>query len=472
MILYYFILNIGLALLVNVMPKKQLTIFISLLCALFQTALSIYAFLNLNQTDLVYFTYDAAGFLFLLVLNFLVFGTLFYGFAYLRDQSKARFNLYHSALIILFTAITGAYLANDLTVVWIFVEATTLAASVLIYHHRDDMALEATWKYIFICSSGIALAYIGVLLLSASIQSGHEFNLSFENLRDGVKNASPIYLKMAFLMVLVGYSTKMELFPMHTVGIDANTVAPSPISGLISTAMVNMGFLSIFRVYEILASTSILTWMNNVLIIAGVASLIVSSAYLLQVRNLKRMFAYSSLENAGIVAIALGVGGFGYIAAFLHLIIHSFVKSSLFFQSGKLYQVYQTFDIKKMGGLFRIYPVYGILLLSGTIALIALPPSGLFISEMLTFKALYVSGKIWVFVLVAILLCFALYAIVTNLLHVLYAPFDKELKLEKKVSKMHLFFQLIFLGIVAYFCFVQPQLISDLINLSIQNLPK
>ena len=204
------------------------------------------------------------------------------------------------ALIALMTFMTGAYLANGMTVLWIFVEATTLAVALLIYHDRTEIALEATWKYVFICSAGIALAYLGILFLGFIYGREDAASLSFSSLAVIINQANPMYLKIAFLFVLIGFSTKMGLFPMHTVTIDAHSVAPPPVSALISTTLMNVGFLAIFRVYTLFSSSSILPFMNSVLILSGVFSLLIAAGYMLKAKHLKRMLAYSSLENMGL----------------------------------------------------------------------------------------------------------------------------------------------------------------------------
>src|SRR5674536_23500 len=252
------------------------------------------------------------GFVLLAVLSLLTIPTVYHGFIYAKKDEAKKFNIYHSALIGLMTFMSGAYLANGMTVLWIFVEATTLAVAALIYHDRTEMALEATWKYVFICSTGIALAYLGILFLGFIYGRGDASNLSFASLTNIINQANPLYLKIAFVFVLIGFSTKMGLFPMHTVTIDAHSVAPPPISALISTTLMNVGFLAIFRVYTLFSSSSILPFMNHVLILAGLLSLLIAAGYMLKAKHLKRMLAYSSLENMGLVAIAVGVGGIGY----------------------------------------------------------------------------------------------------------------------------------------------------------------
>lgn len=472
MILFYFISAIILSvatLLVN--KRRTAQIMISLFAAI-QIAFAYYAYLHLNQTDLSYFTYDPLGVIFLSVLSIIFPATIYHGFRYFTNGTTKRFYYYHSALIGVIAVITGAYLANEATVVWILVEATTLLASVLIYHEKTKMALEATWKYIFLCSVGIAFAYIGILFIGFGIEQYGFTNLSFEAIAKVASQANPLYLKIAFIFIFIGYSTKMELFPMHTVGIDANSVAPSPIGALFSTAIVNMGFVIIFRIYVALSGSEIFHWMNHVLIIGGLSSIVVAAGYMLKATHHKRMFAYSTLENAGLAAIALGIGGAGYYAAILLLILHSFVKSSMFFQIGQLNRVFNSLDINFSGKYIKLHPVGAVVLMVGMIFLLAIPPSGLFIPKYLIFKALIFSNSWFVLIAVALMICVVVYALSIRVMHICFSDARKSMHdvLPEKINPIETVTQFLFLLVVVVFCFYRPPLVDELIRQSISLL--
>jgi hydrogenase-4 component F len=364
---------------------------------------------------------------------------------------------------------SGAYLANGMTVLWIFVEATTLAVAALIYHDHTEIALEATWKYVFICSIGIALAYLGILFLGFIYGREDAASLSFASLASIINQANPMYLKIAFIFVLVGFSTKMGLFPMHTVTIDAHSVAPPPISALISTTLMNVGFLAIFRVYSLFSSSSILNFMNEVLIISGLLSLLIAAGYMLKAKHLKRMLAYSSLENMGLVAIAIGMGGAGYYAAFLLLVLHSLTKSSLFYQMGQLSRVLHTFKLDECGRYMKLYPAGGLVLITGMICILAIPPSGLFITEFMIFKAMVFDNRWFVLVAVILLLCFVIYAMSTRIMHIVFSDprTDNNQKAGERINPVETISQFLFLGVVIIMCFYQPSFLVDLINQSV-----
>jgi len=460
----YFILALILAL-IAIFSKNRLTSRISVIVfEVVQVLFCIYVTQNLDKTELTYFTFDRLGILFLVLVSILSIPTVYHSFIYLKHTNSQRIYQYNAAFIGLVAALTGAYLSTSLTVTWIFVETTTLLLAVLIYHERTVYALEATWKYILVCSVGIALAYMGILFLSATAEATGKELVSFENLAQIVKHANPLYLKITFLFVLIGYSTKMELFPMHTVGIDVNSVAPPPIGGFISSAVVNVGFLSIFRVFIILSNNPELKiWMSHVFIIAGILSLLVSAGYMLKAKHNKRMLAYSTLENMGIVAIAIGIGGIGYYAALLHIIFHSFTKASLFFQIGQAYRVMKTYKIAESGEYFKLFPAGAMVLITGTILISAIPPSGMFISEFLVIKALINSNSWFILIAMLVLLCFIVYALFNRVFHILYSKPKENSHADhgEKVSWVETFSQWILLGVVIAFCFYQPAFLTD-----------
>lgn len=453
----------------NRLAIKLLTLFFGFV----HVAFTVSCWFHTGETALGYFTFDPLGMLLLSVLSLLTLTTIYHGFIYVRNAPIPVYSMYHTALIALIIAMTGAYLANGMTTVWIFVEATTLAVALLIYHDRTQVALEATWKYVFVCSVGIALAYLGILFLGFTVQDARMLYVSFDRITEIARLANPLYLKIAFVFVLVGYSAKMGLFPMHTVTVDAHTVAPPPVSAFISTTLMNVGFLAIFRVYALFSGTTILPFMNHVLLISGTLSLVVSAGYMLKAKHNKRMLAYSSLENMGIVAIALGTGGIGYYAAILHVVLHSLTKAGLFYQVGQSFKVMGTYELDYSGNYLKLYPAGAIALLAGIICITAIPPSGMFISELYLMKALVAGNRWWLLIIMAFLLCFVIYALITRVLHILYSqPREKMLREPGKVNPLETISQYLLFGLTALFCFVQPTPIKEIFEKIISVLPK
>ena len=370
-----------------------------------------------------FFRFDAAGTLFFALLTIVSAFVFVHSCVYLRDNPIKEYRLYFTLLMLLTTAITGVYFARNIAVTWIFLEATTLCSAGIVYHRRTAQALEATWKYIFVCSVGIATAYLGILLLS-SLGDG---SLRYEELARSVGGGNPLYLKIAFLLILCGYSCKAELFPLYTVGVDANFAAPAPASALISTGLVNAGFLALLRVYKLLAATEVFPWVKSVLLLVGVLSLVVGALFLRRTNNYKRFLSYSTVENMGIAAIGLGIGGIGVWAAVFHVVCHTLIKSSLFLQIAVVRQVYGNYRINRIGDYIHINRVGAVGLLTGMVVLVAFPPSPLFLSELMILKQTIADGRWWLVTGIMLLLCLVIYFFCSRLLRLCYQPRQDEL---------------------------------------------
>lgn len=472
-LILFFGVSLLAAIFAGVLRQKVIVRAITLLYVFVHLSFTTFCWFHLGETVFDFFTLDHLGVLLLSVLSLLSLTTVYHGFIYVKNDPPRHYSIYHAALIALIAAMSGAYLANGMTTVWIFVEATTLAVAALIYHDRTAIALEATWKYIFVCSVGIALAYLGILFLGFTVHDTRLLHLSFTNITAIAKMANPLYLKIAFVFVLVGYSTKMGLFPMHTVTVDAHTVAPPPISAFISTTLMNVGFLAIFRIYALFSATTILPFMNHVLMLSGILSLLVSAGYMLKAKHNKRMLAYSSLENMGIVAIALGIGGIGYYAAILHIVLHSLTKAGLFYQIGQSYKVMGTYQLDESGNYMNLYPAGATALLVGLLCITAIPPSGMFISELYLLKAM-VHGKYYVYLIItSLILCFVLYALLTRVLHIVFSqPRTIPAHIKEKVNPWQTVTQYFLFSLVIFVCFVQPAPFRTLIETIIDTLPK
>ncbi|MDR0660886.1 MAG: hydrogenase 4 subunit F [Prevotellaceae bacterium] len=465
MILLYFIAAlVSVPLLLIQRNKKSISIIAGFFFAI-QLTFAIYTVLSKGVTELHFFTYDALGILFFALLSVLAPITLIHSYSYLHEETIQQYRLYHIGFILLSTAITGAYFSNNITVSWILIEITTLSAALLIYHRRTPRSLEATWKYVFVCSTGIAIAYLGILFLSVLLHGEHELNMSYENLANVVSNANPLYLKLAFLFILVGYSTKIELFPMYTIGIDANHAAPSPMSAFFSTALVNLGFVSVFRVVRMMASSEIFAWIQGVLLIAGILSLLVAAVYMRRTKNAKRFLAYSTVENMGIVAIAMGAGGVGYVAAIFHMLMHGMVKSTAFYQFSQVGRIYNSYNMFRMGRYFGINPLGATVLILALAGLCAVPPSSLFISELMTFSSLITADRWLYFVLATLLLCVVIYSLCSRLLHICYNSSADISKVDKSAIKPYLtYIQLVLILASFFFCFYQPDWLMSMLQ--------
>ena len=436
-----------------------------------QTGYTIYACFHYGNSFLEYFTVDSLGLLLLITLSIITIPALLHSYLYIKrhDETPQSRAIYFAALVFLITSITAAYLANHIAVIWIFTEMTTLSASMLIYHHRNKLALEGTWKYVFICAISITFVFIGILFLSLSLQHAGSNDLSFSNLMAHKDQLNPFWLRLAFLFIFTGFTAKLGLVPMYTAGIDAKDKAPAPAGALLASVLMNLGFVGIFRFYAIVAQTSLFHWANLVIFFAAVLSIFVATVYMTRVMNIKRMFAYSGIEHMGIVMLGIAAGGVGYYAAILHIILHAFVKSALFFQFNQLYRTFQSKSIQHVGNYFKYNPAGAIVLLIGFISATAMPPSGMFVSEFLIFRSLFEGNFIIILVLVLLLLTIVIWAFGKNILKILFLPvagLDEsgipKINPWESLSQYILIFGVIWLGLNPPAIFVQ--LIQDAVK--------
>jgi hydrogenase-4 component F len=373
-----------------------------------------------------FFSFDEIGTLFYVLLAIVATFVIIHSKEYLKDDTLQDYKRYFALLMLLITAITGVYFANNIAITWILMETTTLCAAGILYHRHSKDTLEATWKYLFVCSTGIAIAYLGILLLAAAASNN---SLNYEQMSSLIAEGNPLYLKVAFVLILTGYSCKMEIFPLYTIGVDANFAAPAPASALISTGLVNAGFLAIFRIYRLYADTILIDWIRNVMLITGIASLVVGALFLRRTNNYKRFLSYSTVENMGIVAIGLGIGGVGVWAALFHVVCHTFIKSSLFLQIGIVRHIYNSYRINRIGDYININKIGAIALMAGMVVVLAFPPSPLFISELMILSQTIADGKWWLMVVMMFLLCVVIYSICQRIIKLCYQPNQDELHL-------------------------------------------
>lgn len=475
MILIYLISAFVIAGLIFLNRKTVLNYILVVLFGILQTGFAVYACFNYKNTFLQYFSFDSLGLLLLLTLSVVSIAALIHSFLYIKrhDETPQSRAIYFAAIVTLLTSISAAYLANHIAVIWIFTELTTLSASMLIYHHRNKLSLEGTWKYIFICAISITFVFIGILFLSLSLQHAGSTDISFANLMAHKDQLNPFWLKLAFLFIFTGFTAKLGLVPMYTAGIDAKDKAPAPAGALLASVLMNMGFVGIFRFYAVIAHTPLFHWANLIIFIAAFISIFVATVYMTKVTNIKRMLAYSGIEHMGIVMLGLAAGGIGYYAAILHIILHTFVKSSIFFQYNQVYRTFQSKSLTHVGNYFKYNPTGAIVLLIGFISATAMPPSGLFVSEFLIFKSLFDANYIILLILVLILLTIVIYAFGKNIFKILFLPVaDIDESNIPKINPWESLSQYILLSAAIWLGLNPPAVFVQLIQDAVNILPK
>ena len=411
--LIYLILSILLAVAPLALRTERATHIIAALFVAVQVVaiVLLLCFDRVDSVMLYIFRADTLAVVFHILMTAVLGFTLLHSSSYLKAEnvSITSYKSYYTILMLLAVAISCVYYSDNVAMTWVFLEATTICSAGIIYHREFKHSLEATWKYIFVCSTGIAMAYLGILLLSTV---AHHGALDYASLKDVISEGNPLYLKVAFLLIVVGYSCKMEIFPLYTVGVDANYAAPAPASAFISTALVNAGFVSIFRIYSLYAAADeVFVWARHLLILIGILSLAVGAMFLRRTNNYKRFLSYSTVENMGIVAIGLGIGGVALWAAVFHVMCHTLVKSSMFFQVGIMRHIYDSYSINRIGNYMNINRVGAIGFTLGTLVLLAFPPSPLFITEVMIFSEIVSVGSWWLLIAMLILMCVVIYSI-------------------------------------------------------------
>jgi hydrogenase-4 component F len=355
---------------------------------------------------------DALGRLFLTLTSLLFLASSFYAVAYLRGErgeshsdfeegflfSNAREASFTGCLLLFLAAMTLVTLSQHLGLLWVAVEATTLASAPLIYFHRHHRSLEATWKYLLICSVGIALALLGIFFLAVAATSPGTaaVSLVLKDLLSDAPHLNPLWLKAAFVLMLVGYGTKMGLAPFHTWLPDAHSEAPSVASALLSGALLNCAFLGILRIHQICIASGLVDFSQRLLLVLGLLSMAVAAIFITGQVDYKRMLAYSSVEHMGILAVGVGLGGAGLFGSMLHVINHSLTKVMLFMVAGNLLAVYHTKTAKNVSGALQVLPVSGLLWVLGFLAITGSPPFGPFLSEFTILKAALDQGRSFV----------------------------------------------------------------------------
>lgn len=300
----------------------------------------------------------------------------------------------YSTLIALFLgAMSLAVLADNLGVVWVAIEFTTIATAFLVGHHRTRGAIEAAWKYVMLGSVGIAIAFLGIVLLYAATRANGHPTLSWLELSAGPAGLDADLVRAATALAVLGFATKAGLAPMHSWLPDAHSQAPAPVSGLMSGVLLAVAFYAILRIRVIADAVIGPAFMRGLLTVGALASLAVAALLILRQRDYKRMLAYSSIEHMGLLALGAAVGGpLATAAVLLHVLGHGLTKAVVFVLSGRILAATGSTRIDAVRGLLQTRPQIAVPFLAGMTALLGFPPFSLFFSEVGILLAAWRSG--------------------------------------------------------------------------------
>ena len=381
-----------------VLPGYRLTARLNMLAAFltFATALSLFV---VEPVSGLYLLVDDLNKVFIVLTTFVAFSTSVFSASYIGHEiengrlklSYVRF--YHAMYQVLMFAMNLALVANNIGLMWVAIEIATLTTVLMVGIYRTHEALEAAWKYFILGSVGIALALFGTILIymaaRPAIGEGHNAMVWTVLIMHAPK-FDPSLLNVAFVFLLLGYGTKVGLAPLHAWLPDAHAEGPTPISAVLSGLLLNVALYALLRFKMILALNPIALAPGPLMVTMGLVSCVFAAFMLYRRRDIKRMFAYSSIEHMGIIVFAFGMGGpLANFAGFLHMTMHSLTKSAIFFAVGHIAQVKGTQKIAEMGGLTVTHPVLGWGLVLGVVAIAGLPPLGIFMSEFLVISSTF-----------------------------------------------------------------------------------
>jgi len=347
---------------------------------------------------------------FIVLTTFVAFTTSIFSASYIGHEldigrltpSSVRF--YHAMYQVMMFAMNLALVSNNIGLMWVAIELATLTTVLMVGIYRTHEALEAAWKYFILGSVGIALALFGTILVYMAarpiVGEGRDA-MVWSVLVTRAGAFDPALLDVAFVFLLLGYGTKVGLAPLHAWLPDAHAEGPTPISAVLSGLLLNVALYALLRFKMLLAANAGALAPGPLMVTLGLLSLVFAAFMLYRRRDIKRMFAYSSIEHMGIITFAFGIGGpIANFAGLLHMTMHSLTKSAIFFAVGHVAQVKGTQRIADMGGLTETHPVLGWGLILGVVAIAGLPPLGIFMSEFLVVSSTFAREPLLAIILV------------------------------------------------------------------------
>jgi len=450
------------------------TSFVLVIIAGFATR-SVIMFDKLNYDFLggIFFI-DSISIIILDIIVLIGFLVSIYSVGYLEEEFKhgkinnKRIKIYYTLMYSFIFAMVLALTVNNIGILWIAIEATTLASTFLVGFHNDKHAIEAAWKYVIICSVGIAIAMVGIIFLHLSsvgvVSSANA--LQWNVLYDNAKELNSPVLRLSFIFIFIGFGTKTGLAPMHTWLPDAHSQAPSPVSALLSGVLLNSAMYAIIRTLAIVnKNLGDNHFTGRIMIGFGLLSIATAAVFILTQKDYKRLLAYSSIEHMGIIALALGLfTPLSVFAALFHMINHSFTKTMLFLASGSILQKYGTREISKIQGLLKVLPFTGTAFLLGLFAISGTPPFSVFASEFNVFISIFAANNFLLGVVFIFLLALIFVGIAVTLFKVFYRDFNMESLKPGETNIPGAAVTLVLLVIISVSGLYMPDTLKDLIT--------
>ncbi len=420
------------------------------------------------------FLLDSLSIIILDIVTLIYFLTSIYSIGYLSNElqdgkiSKEKFRLYYTLMYFFIFAMILALTVDNIGIIWVAIEATTLASAFLVGFNNNRNSLEAAWKYIIICSVGIAITLVGIIFIHLSsvdvIRSVDA--LKWDVLLSKASDLNEPVLHLAFIFILIGFGTKAGLAPMHTWLPDAHSQAPSPISALLSGVLLNSAMYAIIRCLSIVnANSGSSQFAGRMLMGFGLLSVATAAIFILSQKDYKRLLAYSSIEHMGIIALALGLfTPLSVFAGLLHMMNHSLTKSMLFLASGNILQKYHVRDISKIQGLLKVLPGTGTIFLLGLLAISGTPPFSIFASEINVFIALFQDHHPLVGGTLIVLLAIVFVGIASTLFKVFFGEYNTDEVKPGETNLPGIAAMIVLLALIVITGIVLPDGIKELMN--------
>jgi hydrogenase-4 component F len=337
---------------------------------------------------------DPPAKLVLLVVSALFLASSFYAVGYLGHRQERSNRVFVACLAGFLGIMSLVAWSHHLGLMWVAIEGTTLVTAPLIYFNNNKRSIEATWKYLLVGSVGIALALLGTFFLAySSLQSGLGATLSFEELLRTAPALSKPWLRASFILLLVGYGTKMGLAPMHTWKPDAYGEAPGVVGAIFAGGVTSCAFLAFLRVWQVCNASGEAAFVSRLLLFMGLFSMAVAGLFMIGQRDFKRMLAYSSVEHMGILVLGLGLGGPALFGTMLHIATNGMTKGVLFLSAGNIHRAYSSKSTDEVRGAMRRLPLSSALFLAGFLAITGSPPFGPFVSEFSILNGAFEAGR-------------------------------------------------------------------------------
>ena len=378
--------------------------------------------------DLNYLSYlrvDAVSAIFLLATSFLYAAVAVYSVGYLKQHEDLYARRFYAGLNLFAWAMLAAPMMSSLALLWIAVEVTTIISALLVAIEDTDGAAEAAWKYVLIASAGLGLALLATVFayFAGAQVLGEHYNLALQPLLTVGARLPHTPVRLAFLLALLGYGTKVGLFPVHTWLPDAHSEAPTPVSALLSGSLLAVSFYAILRFYQVTAAALGSGFPRDALLAFGVASLLLAALYVFGQRDIKRLLAYSSVEHMGILAIGVSFGAPVALAGvLLHVLAHAAAKANAFMGAGVFVVKFGSKQISAIRGGLDLLPWSGPLFVLAVFALSALPPSGIFRSEFQIVAGGLASGNYAAAAVLIIGVTVAFFGLTTATTRMLFTP--------------------------------------------------